>query len=344
MMAVRDYFENIKTFSELTPEERLKVLFTILKEGQGITTKELISKFPKLPESSIRDRLSELSWAGLFEYKYPAFARPPIITPTPKGRVVLERGYLTLEDFEGVPEWLIRRLTRKPRKVKRYRISMVWMFYAKEIKRYTPHPFAEFRAFVVTKRPDLYKPTRFRKILFSLVNLFPSVMHSWRSKRIYLGDESGEAISAKITGLEREVIESEEVREVFESTGLENPKMDEIYRYVAFFKKRPIRIPAEILKKFIPIFEQKSSVLGREYNEADIRRIERRIDRLRDEILTILERQKDFISTSEISRLANTTNFMLVNSILFELRRQGRVRMVVRKVRGKNYLFWRLRR
>jgi len=338
---VKDYFNNIKTFSELTPEERLKVLFTILKEGQGLTTKELISKFPKLPESSIRERLRELSWAGLFEYKYPAFARPPIITPTPKGRAVLERGYLTLEDFEGVPEWLIKRLTRKPRKAKNYRISMVWMFYAKEIKRYTPDPFAEFRAFVVTKRPDLYKPTRFRKILFNLVNLFPSVMHSWRSKRIYLGDYVGNPISARIIGLEREIIEADEVRETFESTGLEKSRRDEIYRYVAFFKKRRVRISVEVLKMFLPL--KGRSAIYKDYNEKEIREIERSRRYMMDTVLSILERQEDFISTSEISKLANTTNFMLVNSILFELRRQGRVRMVVRKVRGKNYLFWRLR-
>ena len=63
-----------------------------------------------------------------------------------------------------------------------------------------------------------------------------------------------------------------------------------------------------------------------------------------DSVLSVLESTENFISTSDICSQVGTNNFMLVNSILFDLRRQKRVEMKVMKVRGKNTLFWRLRR
>jgi len=332
-MSVEDYFRRTLTFSELEPEDRLKVLYKFLEAvgPEGIRTRELLAKFPELPEWEIRNRINDLFFADIVETPYGR------VIPTKKGLEILKRKKLTFEDFEVAPR-VLKRLKRKPRKLRVFRVGMVWMFYAKEIKRYTPTPFAEFRAWVITRNTKKYTKSRFRKVLFNLVNLFPSVMDAWRRRQIYLGDDTGTAISARIVGLEIERIDRDEIREYFRTTGLAEPKFDEIYRYVAFFmKSRRLRVPQALLRIFLPIPE-KRDLIGREYNERDIRRIEERRDRVKARVLEVLGRE--YIPTSRIAEAVGEDP-RLVLSVLFELRRLGRVRLKRVLIRGKRALAWR---
>jgi len=154
-----------------------------------------------------------------------------------------------------------------------YRLSMVWMFYTKEIKRYTPMPFAEFRVWLLTRNPRQYTKDQFSKELYRLTKIFWSINVAWHKKEIYLGDVDGNPISAQIIGIEVERLDPDEVESNFRTTGLPEDEWeyDRFYRYVCFFQKQAgLKIPSNVLRLFRPTDEYRY----KEYNEAKIRMLE----------------------------------------------------------------------
>ena len=113
-MSVEEYFQGYLSFSELKPEERLEALFRFIRAigREGTTREALERRFPSLSSSQIYERVyRDLYFGNLVDIVRGR------ITLTPRGLRVLERGRLTLRDFREAeaPEWLIKRLTRKPR-------------------------------------------------------------------------------------------------------------------------------------------------------------------------------------------------------------------------------------
>ena len=177
--------------------------------------------------------------------------------------------------FERI-NWLIR-VEAKP-----WRLSMVWMFYATDIKRYTPEPFAELRVFCITRYPERWRRWMFRGKLYELTKIFASIGYAWHQKQIYLGDEAGVPISAKIIGIERRQIDWDEAEATLESTGLpkREQKEETLYRYAAFFRKRKAeKVPEGVLRLvgfLLKGSEETRPWIYKEYNERDIRNLERR--------------------------------------------------------------------
>ena len=119
-----------------------------------------------------------------------------------------------------------------------YRTSMVFMLYYDEgkVRRgagHTPQPFAEFRVFMIhdtklglrklTNTLDIMKETIIRTML-----MFESVIFA------VLGDKLTHIIIATEENVK---IDEDEALLNLSTTGLKDPKLNEIYRYVAFFKK-----------------------------------------------------------------------------------------------------------
>jgi len=113
-MSVEEYFQGYLSFSELKPEERLEALFRFIRAigREGTTREALERRFPSLSSSQIYERVYRDLYFG--DLAYTTRGR---IYLTDRGLKVLERGRLTLKDFTEAkaPEWLIKRLTRKPR-------------------------------------------------------------------------------------------------------------------------------------------------------------------------------------------------------------------------------------
>ncbi|MCD6413579.1 MAG: hypothetical protein J7L54_05495, partial [Elusimicrobia bacterium] len=236
-MSVEKFFAGKIYFAELKPEEKLEVLYKFLEEiYPEKPRKEIYDLFPKLSRHSV-DRVLRLLFFSDLIY----LPRGKVVV-SDFGKKILEKGRLLLEDLKKAPEWVIRVLTRKPMKIQFYRVSLVWMFYAKKPRRYTPDPFAEFRAFVVTRTPKKYPESVLKKVLLNLVKLFSSVERSWKNKLIYIGDarmnplaespEEAERVNFEIFGYEVEKIDRDEVEATLNTTGLPRPKIDRIYRYV----------------------------------------------------------------------------------------------------------------
>jgi hypothetical protein len=104
------------------------------------------------------------------------------------------------------------------------------MLYAKEIKRYTPEPFAEMRVFVVHDSVKDWQP-ELEKTLKKL---------RWIFKSIFFGVNE---ITYEIMGEENSIeLGKDEADKTLATTGLKKPRLNRIYRYVAFFgDKRKIR-------------------------------------------------------------------------------------------------------
>jgi len=192
-------------------------------------------------------------------------------------------------------ETFLKKIKEKLKLLPIYRLSMVWMFYATEVKRYTPVPYLELRVWTLTRNPKKYVWNDFNKKLTTLTRIlgtwgkdgkFYSLQYSWKAGHIYLGNEEGEEIRAEIIGIERELIDEDEARNNLKTTGLPKTKYNELYRYACFFRKeKELKIPEKVLRlgtwlKMDNIIERigeyvfkKRYYIHREYNEADIRRI-----------------------------------------------------------------------
>ena len=283
-LSVKDFFAGKKYFAELKPEERLEVLYRFLERiYPEKPRKEVYDLFPNLSRYTV-DRILRLLFFSDLIYL-------PVgkVVVTDFGKRILEKGRLLLEDLKRAPSWVIRVLTRKPMKIQFYRVSLVWMFYAKKPRRYTPDPFAEFRAFVVTRTPKKYPENMLREVLLKLVKLFPSIEQSWKDKAIYVGDrhmnplaetpEEAERVNFEIFGYEVEKIDRDEVDATLKTTGLPKPKIDRIYRYVALFRGRAgEKVPSRVvrtLSKYL-LGAELQPFVRIEYNEKKIRMMEGR--------------------------------------------------------------------
>jgi len=129
-----------------------------------------------------------------------------------------------------------------------YRLSMVWMFYKTEERRYTPDPFLELRAYCYTYNPKKWKWEQFNQTLFDMSRKlgtetesgkFYSIQYSWKAGNIYLGDIDGNEIKAEVVGLEKEWVDRDEVENDKEKGRLRFG-LDKIHRYACFFKKGKI--------------------------------------------------------------------------------------------------------
>jgi len=106
-----------------------------------------------------------------------------------------------------------------------YRNSLVRMYYAKKIKRHTPTPFAEIRAFMFLTRKKSHRQ-RLKKVINTTQKYFPSIAYALKNK----------LITAKIEGEELEQIDKDELNADFKTTGWKKLEFERVYRYVAFFK------------------------------------------------------------------------------------------------------------
>ena len=197
--------------------------------------------------------------------------------------------YRMMKDLINDLDWYVEKIDEQVRKVEDlineergvFRLSAMLIFYAREIKKYTPIPFAEFRVWMLTHHPSRHSEKEFVGALMNLMNLFPTVKIAFERGSAYIGDEDGdilaskpEEITARIIGFEREIIDPDEVEENFRKTGLPRSewKYDTIYRYVCFYKKEPkYRVPKGIVKR---LFDKPKEKIHVQYNEARIRSLE----------------------------------------------------------------------
>jgi len=196
-------------------------------------------------------------------------------------KVDLSFKYPTMRDLISDVDWYSDKVSELIRKLEDlineekyvYRLSMVWMFYAKEIKENTPVPFAEFRVWVLTRNPTKYNGDMFRHELYKLTKIFFSINVAWHKELVYLGDVEGTPITAEIVGIEKEPLDKDEIEKNFASTGLprEEWKYDTFYRYACFFERKAgKKIPAKVRRLFRP----EKKYVYKEYNEAKIRQLE----------------------------------------------------------------------
>jgi hypothetical protein len=115
---------------------------------------------------------------------------------------------------------LIRRMTPEGVRyslMQLFRVSKVHMYYAVEIKKGTPTPFAELRAYVFTNNPEGWE-ARLDQALKRLEWIFFSLGDSLKKNKI----------TAEIQGLEVEQIDRDEV----------TAPLNQIQRYFALFGER----------------------------------------------------------------------------------------------------------
>lgn len=134
-----------------------------------------------------------------------------------------------------------------------WRISLVKMLYSKSnrIRKGTPNPFVEIRAFIFSKTKPTIREEKIYKRGFEAVinnteNLFVSIVEAKRQDALddpEWSDLEEEMIRAEypktqpivdmeIDGFEVEEVDIDEVTKFFKGEKLE---FDEIYRYVAFY-------------------------------------------------------------------------------------------------------------
>lgn len=197
--------------------------------------------------------------------------------------------YRVLHEFIDKLNWYVEKIDEQVKKIEDlineergvFRLSAMLIFYAREIKKYTPIPFAEFRVWMLTRNPSKHNEREFVEALMNLLNLFTTVKKAFDTGMAYVGDENGDVlakkpneITVKIIGFEKEIIDPDEVEENFRKTGLPRSewKYDTIYRYVCFYKKEPkYKIPKGIIKR---LFDKPRDEIHMQYNEAKIRSIE----------------------------------------------------------------------
>ena len=207
-------------------------------------------------------------------------------------KVALHIKYPMMRDLIEDMDWYAEKIDQEIKKLEQlineekgvYRISAVMMFYATEIKRYTPIPFAEFRVWTLTRNPNKYSKKKLVDALKRMIRLFDSVRIAFERGRAYAGDYEGnvvarkmDEISVEIVGFEMELIDEDEIVPTFMTTGLPRDewKYDAVYRYACFFRnEREYKVPKETLRRFIPGLDTKDVRI--QYNEAKIRSIEGR--------------------------------------------------------------------
>jgi len=137
-MAVRDWFYGIKNFSELEPEDRLRLLFhalTYIARHRDLSAREIRRRYreefaPYRSEEAIYRLFDNLYWLGAVAIEYRGFPARAYYIITPKGERILRRGYISREDLVDTPEWFIRRLTRPARRIEYYHLIYVIAPYA----------------------------------------------------------------------------------------------------------------------------------------------------------------------------------------------------------------------
>jgi len=131
-----------------------------------------------------------------------------------------------------------------------YRVSLVKMLFSKYVKRGTPSPFVEMRAFIFSKtKPTMREEILYRKGLEAVINntenLFVSIVDAKKQNLLDSPEWSSietqgidtetpptQRVVMEIDGFEVEEVDIDEVSKYYKSEKME---FDEIYRYVAFF-------------------------------------------------------------------------------------------------------------
>lgn len=132
-MPIREWFLGAKNFSELEPEERLRLLFHALNfvsRHRDLPSVELRRLYrrefaPTRSEGAIYLLFDNLYWLGAIRIEYRGYPPRTYYVITPKGEEILRRGYIVKEDYADAPEWFIKRLERPARKVGYYHLVYV---------------------------------------------------------------------------------------------------------------------------------------------------------------------------------------------------------------------------
>lgn len=129
-----------------------------------------------------------------------------------------------------------------------FRTSLTRMYYAEEVKKETPEPFAEFRVFYYSRT----KPSDAKTKQILMTMNFAMDMIEWTFISMMIANLN-ETLRWEIQGIEKGIeVDNDEAQEDLLTTGLDRPEFDEFYRYVNFMKKTG----------------------NNEYNEHDIRGLE----------------------------------------------------------------------
>lgn len=132
-MPIREWFLGAKNFSELEPEERLRLLFHALNfvsRHRDLPSVELRRLYrrefaPTRSEGAVYLLFDNLYWLGAVRIEYRGYPPRTYYIITPKGEEILRRGYIVKEDYADAPEWFIKRLERPARKVGYYHLVYV---------------------------------------------------------------------------------------------------------------------------------------------------------------------------------------------------------------------------
>lgn len=130
---IKNWFLGARTFSELEPEDRLKLLFHALQyisTHKDLPSTEVRRKYIEdhavgVSEGAVYRLFDNLYWLGAITPRYVKFPPTVYYTITTKGERILDGGNIVEGDFVDTPEWFIKRLTRPARKVKYYHLVYI---------------------------------------------------------------------------------------------------------------------------------------------------------------------------------------------------------------------------